>query len=157
MILLAASSGTSEGTRNSRDRGWWIMNDSVQSETAQSVGTKPERRRYARHRCELPIELRTPGSAFPTQGQTTDVSLGGCYVSTRFNLPVGTKVDLKLWVDGVPLVLQAVVRTSDPGVGQGMQFLNLEAMGEQMLNDYFAHQDSDSPAPEPSLRDMLII
>jgi len=135
------------------------MNQTPQTDFSAIPATRPERRRYVRHRCTLPVEIRTPGASFPTQGQTIDVSLGGCYVNSRFNLAVGTEVDLKLWVDGVALKLKAVVRTSDPGVGHGFQFTNLDEAGGQVLNDYFRRQDAEPSQDDPgsTLRDLLII
>ena len=108
--------------------------------------------------CALPVEIRQPGASFPSQGQTTDVSLGGCYISTRFNLSVGSEVDLKLWVGDVGVKTKAIVKTSDPGVGNGMEFVQLEENGEQILSAYFSRLDA-SPASttEPSTRDLLIV
>jgi PilZ domain len=135
------------------------MDQGVQIELTGVPATKPERRRYNRHRCALPVETRTAGASFPTQGHTTDVSIGGCYVSSRFHLSVGTELDVKLWAGSVALKLKAVVRTSDPGVGYGLQFLNLDEAGAQALTDYFAQQEEDpaSTGESSSLRDMLII
>ena len=134
------------------------MNQGAQTDFEGVPAAKAERRHFTRHRCALPVEIRTPGVCFPSQGQTLDVSLGGCYISTRFNLSVGAEVELKLWVDGVAVKIKAIVRTSDPGVGDGMQFLQLDATGEQVLNDYFTQLEANPEVEaEPSLRDLLII
>jgi len=117
----------------------------------------PERRKHQRYMCVLPVEIRLPGISFPSQGQTTDVSLGGCYISTRFNMPVGTEIELKLWVGNVGVKTKAMVRTSDPGVGNGIEFMNLDAAGEQALHEYFDNLDANpEPKPEKTLRDLLI-
>lgn len=118
---------------------------------------RPERRKHPRFMCTIPVEIRLPGVSYPSQGETTDISLGGCYISSRFNMSVGTKIELKLWVGDVGVKTQAIVRTSDPGVGNGMEFLGLDSAGEQVLGEYLAkveampHDDS-----EKSLRDLLI-
>ncbi|MGZ4814832.1 MAG: PilZ domain-containing protein [Terriglobales bacterium] len=127
----------------------------------QEVGpggvSKPERRKHPRYQCALPVEIRQPGASFPSQGQTTDVCLGGCYISTRFNLTVGSEVELKIWVGDIGLKMNAIVRTSDPGVGNGMEFVGLDEQGAKTLADYFAKLEG-SPAPaEPSIRDLLIM
>ena len=118
----------------------------------------PEKRKHPRYKCAVPVEIRQPGASFPSQGQTTDVCLGGCYISTRFNLTVGSEVELKLWVGGVGVKTKAIVRTSDPGVGNGMQFVQLDAAAEKALTDYFATLDNTAAIPEePSIRDLLIM
>jgi hypothetical protein len=108
--------------------------------------------------CALPVEIRQPGANFPSQGQTTDICLGGCYISTRFNLSVGSEVDLKIWVGDVGVPTKAIVKTSDPGVGNGMEFVHLEPEGEKALAEYFSKLEA-SPAStaEPSIRDLLIV
>lgn len=127
-------------------------------EVVLNGGSKPERRRSTRYMCALPVEIRQPGASFPSQGQTTDVSLGGCYISTRFNLTVGSEVDLKLWVGDVGIKTKAVVRTSDPGVGNGMQFVHLDAASEDTLHEYFDKLEATpAPSTESSIRDLLII
>jgi len=134
------------------------MNQETQATTNTNPAARPERRHSVRYRCEIPVEIRTPGVSFPSQGSTTDVSLGGCYVSTRFNLGVGQQVELKLWVDGVAVVTKAIVRTSDPGVGDGMQFLQLDAASERVLGEFFARLETNpEPATGSTIRDMLII
>ncbi len=117
-----------------------------------------EKRRNQRFACRLPVELKIPGNNYPVQGSTTDVSLGGCYISSVFPIARGTELTLKLWVDGASVVTKATVRTSDPGVGNGMQFVGLDQPGEQVLLNYFATLDAKLPeeAAEPNLLSQLI-
>ena len=79
------------------------------------------RREYSRLKLRVPVELFVEGSSAPLRGATSDLSLSGCYIETIFPFPVGTKVELKLQLEGTLLVL-ATVATSDPQVGNGMQF-----------------------------------
>jgi len=72
-------------------------------------------------------------SSFPIQGETTDVSLGGCYVATTFPLAVGTPVDFSIWVGTTRIACKAVIRTSDPGVGNGLQFVDLDQLSTEVL------------------------
>jgi len=127
-------------------------------EVAPGGVTRPERRRHPRYACSLPVEIRLPGVAFPSQGQTTDVSLCGCYISSRFNISIGTTIELKLWVGDVGVKTKAIVRTSDPGVGNGIEFIGIDAAGEQALSEYFSKLDTNpQPVAEKTLRDLLII
>jgi len=100
-------------------------------------GTRPpERRRHARVRCNLPAEIRRAESPFTLQAETTDVSLGGCYVATTFPLPKDLTVDFRCWVAGTPIACKAVVRTADPGVGNGIEFLDLDELSRAILSVY---------------------
>lgn len=108
----------------------------------------PERRQYRRVKCAMPVELRPEGAGFPIQGETTDVSLGGCYVATMFPLSTGTLVDFRSWVDGVSIRCKAVVRTSDPGVGNGVEFLDLDEEARAVLDAHLATIDSTGAGRE---------
>ncbi len=55
-----------------------------------------------------------------------DMSTSGCYIETLFPLPVGTQLQLAIALKELDVTVQvtAVVRTSDQGVGMGVQFGN---------------------------------
>ncbi len=126
-------------------------------EAAPGAVPVPERRKHPRYMCALPVEIRQPGVSFPSQGQTTDISVGGCYISSRFNMAVGTTVDLKVWVGDVGIKTQAVVRTFDPGVGNGMAFVGMTEADQKLLGDYLSKLDSEPKAnEEKSIKDLLI-
>jgi len=116
-----------------------------------------ERRRYPRFKCVIPVEIRFPGVSFPSQGQTTDISLCGCYISSGFNMSIGAELELKLWIGEVGVKTTAVVRTSDPGVGNGIEFMGLDEAGKQTLSDFLDRLDPNAvPPAEPSIKDLLI-
>ena len=125
-------------------------------EAAGGVQQKSDRRKNERHMCGLPVEIRQPGVSFPSQGCTSDISVGGCYISSRFNIAVGTVVELKVWVGDVGIKTQAVVRTSDPGVGNGMEFVSLSAADQKVLGEYLSKLEAAPSKAEPSIRDLLI-
>lgn len=81
----------------------------------------PDRRQRPRFKVRVPVELFSEGSDSPIRGATSDLSLSGCYIETVFPFAIGTRLELKLQVDGTLLVLATVV-TSDPQVGNGIQF-----------------------------------
>jgi len=70
------------------------------------------------------VELYIEGSESPLRGATSDLSLGGCYIESIFPLPPGTRLELKLQLEGTLLVLGTVV-TCDPQVGNGIQFTKM--------------------------------
>jgi hypothetical protein len=84
----------------------------------------PDRRQHARFKVRVPVEFFTEGSDSPIRSATSDLSLSGCYIETVFPFAIGTPLELKLQVDGTLLVLATVV-TSDPQVGNGIQFTRM--------------------------------
>ena len=132
------------------------MGQVSQRELENIVPGSMERRRFPRYKCELPVEITMPGLQFPCLGRTTDVSLGGCYISSWLNRAVGTEVELKLWVGDIGVKMKAIIRTSDPGVGNGVEFKGLDETGKQDLSDYLDHLDGMPVSTESSIKDLLI-
>jgi len=97
---------------------------------------QPERRRYPRYSLHAQIELRQEGSNIPLRLETTDLSRNGCYVQLLIPLPVGTRVQATLWLDGHPAVIRGRVVTRHPQFGNGIMFLEFEADAEQQLGKY---------------------
>jgi len=84
----------------------------------------PERRADARFKLKVPVEIYVEGSDSPMRCATSDISLHGCYIESMFPFPVGTEIELKLQVDGTLLIVATVI-TSDPQVGNGIQFTKM--------------------------------
>jgi len=61
----------------------------------------------------------------PMRVNATDVSGSGCYVETILPLAIGITLRVDFWIDSDHVSTTAVVRTSDPGVGMGVEFLGL--------------------------------
>jgi len=95
-----------------------------------------ERRRFPRFKTAVPVELRPEGSAVSTHSQTSDLSLGGCYVEMNFALATKTKLRLVLWVEDERVTTEAVVITHDRGFGNGVQFLNMPAEDQARIKKY---------------------
>ncbi len=84
-----------------------------------------ERRAYPRVKARVPIELIVESSEAPIRGATSDLSLGGCYVEMLFPLKSGTVVEVRLRVGDHTVIALGIVKTSDPQVGNGIQFLRM--------------------------------
>jgi c-di-GMP-binding flagellar brake protein YcgR len=95
----------------------------------------PERRKNPRFTVSLDVELHTEGGDTAFRCTTSDLSLGGCYIETTCPFPVGTTLDLKLRIEDT-LHLQAKVITSDPQVGNGMQFIRILPEDHTLLNAF---------------------
>lgn len=81
-----------------------------------------ERRSAPRHACDLGVQIKPPGSDVTLWSRCTDISQGGCYIDSRSPLVSGTEFELTLFLAGDSLALTALVRTSFPSMGMGVQF-----------------------------------
>lgn len=95
----------------------------------------PERRKHPRFKVSVPVEVRAEGSDFPIHCVTSDISLGGCYVESMYPFPVGTCLELKLYIEDTLLIFAKVV-TSYPQVGNGMQFTKILPEDEAQIRAF---------------------
>jgi hypothetical protein len=100
------------------------------------------RRRFDRHRISFPLELRDERVNTPMRVSATDISGNGCYVETVMPLPVTTTLKIDFWIEEEHISASAVVRTRDPGVGMGIEFIGLT---EDSKNRFQAHLDKIDP------------
>jgi hypothetical protein len=83
------------------------------------------RRRRARHKINFNLELRDERTNVPLRVNATDISGNGCYIETIMPMPVGTALKADFWIEEEHVNTSAIVRTCDPGVGMGIEFLTL--------------------------------
>jgi len=88
----------------------------------------PERRKHPRFTVSVPVEVHAEGSDTPIRCATSDLSLGICYIESMYPFPVGTSLELKLYLEDTLLILAKVV-TSYPQVANGMQFIGDSSRG----------------------------
>lgn len=109
-----------------------------------------ERRGDARFQCQGSVAFRQQASGFGSvAASVTDISLSGCYVELLTTLPVGTVISALLHVDVFTIRCTAEVRTSHPGVGMGIMFLQIDEADQATLRqllDRLAENASKSPS-----------
>jgi hypothetical protein len=76
------------------------------------------------------IDLETGGR---TEGVTSDVSLGGCFVCTSKPLAVKSRVRVTMVRKDQRVEALGVVRVVKPRIGMGVEFLDLEQKSFAML------------------------
>jgi hypothetical protein len=103
-----------------------------------------ERRRFPRAKVGIAIEFKPAGAAVASHTETADLSLIGCYVEMSFTLPVGTKLDLVLWVEDHRLPTKGIVVTHHPQFGNGIEFLDLSAEDRGKLAHFLESQEKAS-------------
>jgi hypothetical protein len=94
------------------------------------------RRRWHRHKISLPVELRDERVNAPIRINATDVSGNGCYVESMLPLPRGTVLRVDFYLDAEHIKITAVVRTCDPGVGNGIEFTGMPAEMKGRMQAY---------------------
>lgn len=111
--------------------------------------SQKERRRHPRTKVSIPIEFKPEGATVASRAETADLSLFGCYVETSFTLPVGTKMDLILWVEDARLPTRALVVTNHPQFGNGIEFLDMSPEHKARLAQFLkACEEKSAEKPE---------
>src|ERR671923_1229386 len=120
----------------------WKETLAKQAQPAAAATTHPPtRRRRARHRVDINLELRDERTNIPMRVSATDVSGNGCYIESILPLPIGTNLNALIWMGEEKLTSTAVVRTCDPGVGMGIEFLTLSVEEQDRLQKYLENLD----------------
>lgn len=101
----------------------------------------PERRKYPRAKASIPIEFKAQAAAVASHAETADLSLSGCYVEMSFTLPVGTELDLVLWVEDERVAAKGVVVTHHPQFGNGIKFVEMSQEGQAKLGHFLKTRD----------------
>jgi hypothetical protein len=94
------------------------------------------RRRWYRHKISLPLEIRDERVNAPSRINASDVSGNGCYVENMLPFPLGTVLRLDFWLDSEHIKITAVIRTCDPGVGNGIEFTGMPAEMKDRMQGY---------------------
>jgi PilZ domain len=140
--------------------GVMILNDEVApwmelANEKRREGPRPEaeKRRFSRHRVQFPmaISFSDPRRAH-MQCSATDIGGRGCYVETLVPLAIGSPVIITFWLDSRKIRTNAVVRTSDPGVGMGIEFTELGEQIQHRLQEYLEKVDEGFKAAAESAK-----
>ena len=112
-----------------------------------------ERREYSQFFVGLEIEIKEVGNSFHLRSATTDVSLGGCYVGTIYPLAVGSQIHFTMRVADENVTGLGSVQTCHPGVGMGIQFIDLPREDRLRLDEYL--RASEPASPESAVQSYL--
>jgi hypothetical protein len=92
------------------------------------------RRRWARHKIAFPITLHDDRTL--VRVTATDVSGSGGYVEMLSPFPIGTGLGAELWIGTERVTTRALVRTCDPRVGMGIEFVGLKTEDQRRFQEY---------------------
>lgn len=104
---------------------------------APELTQRSDKRRFVRHHVAFPIVISFPDThRAQMQCAATDIGGRGCYVESLVPLPVDTRVIITFWIDSEKIITKGVIRTSDPAVGMGIEFTELEEQIQKRLQQY---------------------
>jgi len=110
----------------------------------KAAADSSNKRRFRRVRAGFPLELKDErGSGGGLNTQAADISGRGCYVETLVPLPLGTPLSLTFWIADDKIVTSAIVRSSDPGVGMGIEFTGLNEPTKERLQQHLEKLAAD--------------
>jgi hypothetical protein len=108
------------------------MDDRMTKRQSSKAGVRD--RRYAiRFPFAADVQLIDMESGARTDGVTSDISLGGCFVCTSKPMPVGTRVRMILSRKGQAVEALASVRIVKPRIGMGIEFIDVDAPYHEVL------------------------
>lgn len=99
----------------------------------RSFRDSDERRGHTRLDCTGGASIQVADRKQPVYAQITDISEGGVYVTTTIVLPVNTRVNLRMNIEGFLVEMPGVVRTADAMIGMGISFLQATQDKHQKL------------------------
>jgi CheY-like chemotaxis protein len=70
------------------------------------------------------------------KGHALDVSPGGMFINVSTAMKKGTPVTLKLSINKHPLVINAIVKHASPGIGIGVQFIDLDEDKADLITEF---------------------
>jgi hypothetical protein len=111
-----------------------------------------ERRQRKRHAFSATAEVVDLVSGARLSTRAADLNQGGCYLDLLCPLPIGTNVRVRIISDGTELTCTAVVRDSQPGMGMGVAFTDVDEPRKALIESWIEKRDSAahvdlSPSP----------
>jgi len=109
-----------------------FMDDRTTDGTSHKVSLRD--RRYAiRYPFAADAEVLDLESGVRSDGITSDISLGGCFVCTSRPLTVKSRARVTLKRKGESVEALAMVRIVKPRIGMGLEFLDIESGSNVIL------------------------
>jgi hypothetical protein len=108
------------------------MNDRTTDGVSHKVSLRD--RRYAiRYPFAADAEVLDLESGSRSDGITSDISLGGCFICTSKPLALKTRARVTLKRKGESVEALAMVRIVKPRIGMGLEFLDIESTSNSIL------------------------
>ena len=114
------------------------MNDRTADGASHKV-TLRDRRYAIRYPFAADAEVLDLESGARSDGVTSDLSLGGCFVCTSKPLPVKSRTRVTLTRKNESVQALATVRIVKPKIGMGLEFIDVEPASISILTRWLDH------------------
>jgi hypothetical protein len=123
----------------------WEGLTATQQKKESESSLRSNQRQFRRVKTRFPLELRDErGRGTSMQTNSSDITGRGCYIETMVPLPLGTRMNVTFWVESTKIATTGIVRSSDPGVGMGIEFTGLN---EETKERFQRHLESLADLP----------
>jgi PilZ domain len=123
----------------------WEGLAATQQKKEAETSRRSNQRQFRRVKTRFPLELRDErGRGTVMQTNSADITGRGCYVETMVPLPLGTRLNVTFWIESTKIATTGIVRSSDPGVGMGIEFTGLN---EESKERFQRHLESLADLP----------
>lgn len=130
-----------------------------------------DRRQHERHAFSATAEVVEMVSGARLSTRAADLNQAGCYLDSLNPLPIGSNVRVRIRWGGAELMCTAVVQNSQPGMGMGVAFTDLDDARKALIQSWIERLGSPAiadslpsplsknakPAPPPEQEDALAI
>jgi hypothetical protein len=94
------------------------------------------RRKHQRHAFSATAEVVDLASGARLSTRAADLNKGGCYLDMLTPLPIGSNVRVHIKAFGGEFTCAAVVRDSQPGMGMGVAFADLDDAQKSLIESW---------------------
>lgn len=108
------------------------------------------RRKHQRHTFSATAEVVDLASGAHLATRAADLNKGGCYLDMLTPLPIGANVRVRIRSFGAELTCTAVVRDSQPGMGMGVAFADLDDAQKSLIESWIERLSSPTIADLPA-------
>jgi hypothetical protein len=109
-----------------------------------------DRRQHKRHAFSAAAEVVDLVSGARLSTRAADLNQMGCYLDSINPLPTGSNVRVRIRWDGAELICTAVVRDSQPGMGMGVAFADLDDAKKAIIQNWIERLGSPAKADFPA-------
>jgi hypothetical protein len=104
---------------------------------APGLPQMPNRRQAERVNCRVAADISMANGTAQAYAWVSDISVKGCYLQMITPFAVGSEIGISVYAVNLakesPLSLRAVVRTSHPMVGMGIEFVEVSGEADRLI------------------------
>lgn len=102
-----------------------------------------ERRQWPRTKVRVQTELKLKGRDVPVRVNTSDLSVGGCYVEMMFTFELGSKLEITMWIGDSKVQTEGMVVTRHLQFGNGIEFTTMSMADQLTLSRFLSEIDAE--------------